>query len=444
MTRALLVRALAVRGLAVRGLLMLMFASTCALAQLDTATTSYTVSGLRVIHRRTNTSIVVANLYLLGGVRQATARTAGLESFLLAVSERGTQKYPKAVLRRAMARTGSEIIVQPHDDWTLMAVRTTTAELDSTWAIFADRLMHPALDSADVEFVRAQLVAGLRQRFDGPDATLDFLADSIAYAGHPYALSTVGTEASVSRLTVAQLRAYAKEQMVTSRMLLVVVGDVAREKVESLVRATIGRLAAGSYVWTMPDTLATAAADVVFAQRSLPTNYMQGYFAGPGANSPDAPALRVAAAILSGRLFTEIRSRRNLTYAVNANFRDRGLTSLGLYVTTTAPDTTIALMRAEVQHLKTVALDTDLLRPLVQQFITEYFLDNETITAQADFLARAELYRGDFHAARRFVSELRAVTGADVQRVAQRYLKNVRWAYVGDPARIRRERLLTF
>jgi len=304
--------------------------------------------------------------------------------------------------------------------------------------------MHPTLDSSDIEFVRDQLVSGLRQRFDSPDATLDYLADSIAWAGHPYAVSTVGTEASVSRITAAQLRAYARDQLVTSRMLLVVVGNVPREKIEGLVRSTIGRLAAGSYAWTMPDTLATPAAAAVFVSRPLPTNYIQGYAAGPGANSPDAPALRVAAAVLSGRLFTEIRSRRNLTYAVSASFRDRGVTSAGFYVTTTAPDTTVALIEAEVQHLKSFEIDTDLLRPLVQQFITEYFLDNETITAQADFLARAQLYRGDFHAGENFVAELQAVTGADVQRVARRYFRNVRWAYVGDPARIRKERLTSF
>jgi zinc protease len=425
-------------------LLMLMGATSPAPAQRDTATTSYSVGGVRVIHRRTNESIVVANLYLLGGARQENAQTAGIENFLLAVSERGTQRYPKTVLRRAMARTGSEIIVQPREDWTLVGVRTTTQELDSTWAIFADRLMHATLDSADVEFIRDQLVSGLRQRFDTPDATLDYLADSIAWAGHPYALSDIGTVSSIDRISAAQLRTYAREQFVTSRMLLVVVGNVSREKVETLVRTTIGRLAAGSYKWTMPDTLATLPSDVVIASRMLPTNYIQGYAAGPSANSSDAPALRVAAAVLSGRLFTEIRSRRNLTYAVSSSFRDRGVTSVGLYVTTTAPDTTIALMRTEVQHLKSNELDTDLLRPLVQQFITEYFLDNETITAQADFLARAQLYHGDFHAGEHFVSDLRAVTGADVQRVARRYFRNVRWAYVGDPLRVQRERFLSF
>jgi zinc protease len=427
-----------------RLLLAIAFAAGTAGAQSDTATVSYTVSGVRVIQRKTTASIVVANLYLLGGVRQTTPRTAGIENFLLAVSEFGTQKYPKDIMRRALARTGSEIPVAPGEDWTLVSVHTTTSELDSTWSIFAERIMHPALDSTDVEFVRDQMVSGIRQRADSPDATLDYLSDSIAYAGTPYALSPVGTEASLSRISRAELRAYERDQMVTSRMLLVIVGNVSRAKVEALVSSTIGKLPAGKYAWTMPDTMPTRPADVIFDQRPLPTNYIQGFINGPPANSPDAPALRVAAAVLSGRMFAEIRSRRNLTYAVSASFRDRGLISMELYVTTTSPDTTVSLMSQQVHELQEGEIETERLRPLVQQFITEYFLDNETITAQADFLARNQIYRGDFHAGSRFVADLRAVTGADVRRVARTYFKNVRWAYVGDPTRIKLDRLLIF
>ena len=227
-------------------------------------------------------------------------------------------------------------------------------------------------------------------------------------------------------------------------MLLVVVGDVPQSKITALVTATIGTLPSGSYSWVMPDTVGTRPTDVAMERRPLPTNYIQGEFIGPLANSPDAPALRVASAVLSGRLFSEIRSKRNLTYAVSATYRDRGVTSAGLYVTTTAPDTTIALMRSEIRTLQQIEIETEFLRPLVQQFITEYFLDNETITAQADFLARAQLFRGDYRAGQRFVAELRAVTGADVQRVLRKYFTNIQWAYVGDPSRVRRERLLAF
>ena len=424
--------------------LVLAVFATGAMAQEDSSTITYLVSGVRVIQRRTNTSIVVANLYLLGGVRQLTPETAGIESFLLDATERGTRRYPKNALRRAQARTGSEIVVAPREDWTLVGVRTTTSELDSTWSIFADRLMHPTLDSAEVELLRSQLVAGVRQRADSPDATLEYLADSIAFAGHPYSLSPAGNERSLATMSVAQLRAYHRTQFVTSRMLLVVVGDVPRAKVEALVSSTIGALPRGSYSWAVPDTLAARPTEIAMERRTLPTNYIQGEFVGPAANSPDGPALRVASAVLSGRLFSEIRSKRNLTYAVSASYRDRGLTSVGLYVTTTAPDTTIALMRSEIRALQQFEIETAFLRPLVQQFITEYFLDNETITAQADFLARAQLYRGDYRAGQRFVAELRAVTGADVQRVLRKYFTNIQWAYVGDPARVRRERLLAF
>ena len=72
-------------------------------------TTRFEVDGVRIIHRKTENNLVVANLYLLGGTRLATQENAGLESMLLEVTERGSRKYPGDQLRRALVRTGSEI-----------------------------------------------------------------------------------------------------------------------------------------------------------------------------------------------------------------------------------------------------------------------------------------------------------------------------------------------
>jgi zinc protease len=256
----------------------------------------------------------------------------------------------------------------------------------------------------------------------------------------------VGDVASLSSISLSDLRAYHGRQFVTSRMLLVVVGDVARPRLEGLVRATLARLPAGSYAWTPPrEPLPSAgAADVVFVQRRLPTNYILGYFGGPPATSPDYQALRVATAILSGRLFEEIRSRRNLTYAVHAPFVDRAVAAGGLYVTTVQPDTTLALMRTEIEQLKQRVIVPEALERIVQQFITEYFLDNETNADQADFLARAYLFRGDYRAADAFVDELRGVRPDDIVRVARQYMRNVRFAYVGDTTRLSRARVRQF
>lgn len=406
-------------------------------APADTNTTSFEVNGLPVILRRvTSNEVVAANLYLLGGTRQVPAAQAGLEPFLLEASERGTAAYPREQLREKMARLGSLIGVDPDLDWTTFALRSTTATFDSTWAIFTDRLLRPTLDSGEVELLRGQLLNGVRQRRDTPDAQLEYLADSLAFAGHPYGIAPGGTEASLRRITIADLRRYRQEQMVTSRMLLVIVGDVDRARVERLVAATLGTLPKGSYTWTPPSPPEARPWGVAVERRELPTNYLLGYFPGPSASSPDYYPLRIATAVLSGRFFAEIRSKRNLSYNVYAPFVDRAVATGGVYVTTVDPRTTLALMREELRNLQEGWITPRGLDQLRQQFITEYFLDNETNADQANFLARAQLYRGDWRRAARFVEELRAVTPDDVRRVARQYLHDLRLAYIGDPAKL--------
>ena len=403
----------------------------------DSLTTSYDVAGIRVVHRLTPANdIVAANVYLLGGVRQTTEDNAGIEPLVLEASDRGTREYPGDRVRTVLSRLGSTIVVDPETDWTMFGLRATREGFDSTWSVMASRLMHPTLDSAQVTLVREQLLAAVRQRGDSPDALVSFIADSFAFSGHPYARSTLGTERSLARLTITDLKRYHTEQFVKSRMMVVVVGNVARARVERLITRTFAKLPAGSYRWTLPDSVPARAAGFAVEPRSLPTNYLLGYYLGPPAGSKDYQALRIAAAVLSGQLFAEIRSRRNLTYAVDAPFVERAIASGGLYVTTVSPDTTLALMRQQVNALQQGTIDREALERLVQQFITEYFLNNETNAEQANFLARAQLYRGDFRIADVFVDELREVTPEDVQRVARQYMRNIRFAYVGDSLRL--------
>ena len=398
----------------------------------DTGTFTYEVGGIRVIQRMAEGDIVVANLYLLGGVRQVTFENAGIELLLLEASERGTKTYPKERLRRLMSRLGTGIVVGAEPDWTTFGLRATRTTFDSTWAVLASRLMQPTLDSTEVELVRQQFVLGVSQRQDSPDALLEYLGDSIGFAGHAYAIPSAGTEHSLASISVSDLKKYSEEQMVKSRMLLVVVGDVPRAKVERLVNQSLARLPAGSYSWSLPDTLPRFKVRPEIVDRALPTNYIMGRYAGPKAGTKDYYALRITAAVLSGQLFGEIRSRRNLTYAVDAPFIDRAVAAGALYVTTVQPELTIDIMRQQLVGLRTGMIAEDALARLVHQFLTQFYLDNESNADQADFLAKSYLYEGDIRAVERFEQQLRAVTPQDIQRMAQRYMRDVRWTYIGD------------
>jgi len=403
----------------------------------DTGTSEFFVNGLHVILRRnTANDVVAANVYLLGGAQQLTPATQGIESLLLASSERGTAHYPGAELRDKEARLGASIEIDPSADWTRVGFTTVRSAFDSTWALLADRLGAPTLDSSQVEIVRTAMLSGVTRAETEPDELLVNLADSLEFAGQPYGLAESGTPATLRRITRAQLAQYERTQMVTSRMLLVVVGNTDRATVESAVQRTLGKLPRGGYVWKAPSPPATSSRALVTRTMALPTNYILGYYGGPPASSPDYEALRVATAVLAGRFFTEIRSQRNLSYAVDAPFVDNAFATGGLYVTTVDPNTTLQLMREGITRLQQETIDPDGLERLVQQFITEYFLKNETNSDQASFLARFAIYDGDYRAADRFIDKLRKVTPADVQRVARTYMHDLRFVYLGDPSKL--------
>lgn len=416
-----------------------------ATATADTSTQVFEVGGVHVILRRnTANDVVAANLYLLGGTQQSTPQTAGTEPFLLWVSERGTRHYTRNAITTKMAALGSAIVVEPRDDWTVFGFRGTRDTFDSTWAILADRLINPTLAPADIEFIRAQVLAGVRQRNDSPDDLVQGLADSLLFAGQPYAMQATGDVRSLSSITAADLQKYRATQMMTSRMLLVVVGNIERARIEKLIVLTLGTLPRGSYKWTPPPDPIVRAANAVFVQRPLPTNYLLGYYPGPRSTSPDYQALRIATSVLSGRLFSEVRVRRNLTYDVSAPFIERAVSSGGLYVTTVYPDSVLGIMRREIGRMQNTLLDPENLNVIVQQFITEYFLNNETDAEQANQIARAELYRGDYRLAGQFVEQLRAVTPEQIRDASRKYMRGTHFAFVGDSMKVSRALITSF
>jgi zinc protease len=408
-------------------------------AQTDTATTTFDINGLKVILRRnTANDVVAANVYLVGGTQQLTPATQGIELLLLNASDRGTQKFPRESARQITAQLGSAIDIKPSKDWTLFGFTGIRSTFDSTFVIMADRLMAPTLDSGEVELVRARMISEVREEENNPDPLVNRLADSLAYVGHPYGFSPDGTESSLESITLAALRNYETSQMVTSRMLLVVVGNIDRARLEPLVTRTLGQLPRGSYTWAAPHMPPKLGRALEVREAQLPTNYLLGYYPGPAARDPDYQALRVATAVLSGRFFTDIRSRRNLSYEVDAPFVERAISNGGVYVTTTDPNTTLQTMRTEIDRLQRELIDADGLQRLIGQFITDYFLKNETDGDQATFLARAQIYRGDYRVASHFVDELRRVQPDDVRRVARQYMRDFRFVYLGNSGALSR------
>ena len=174
-------------------------------------------------------------------------------SSVRAASERGTKRFPGASVRQRTARLGSTIGVEANDDWSAIGLHAIRATFDSTWALFADRVMAPTLDANEIAIVRDQFLTVARERNTQPDDAATQLADSLLYLNHPNALSPTGTPESIAALTVLQLKQYHVQQFVTSRMLLVVVGNVDRTQIEQ--QAEVVEIAVKKRILVVPFNL---------------------------------------------------------------------------------------------------------------------------------------------------------------------------------------------
>jgi zinc protease len=403
----------------------------------------YEVEGVRVVQSmQPQRELVAARLYLLGGARQLTEETAGAELLVLLASERGTERFPANSVRDAQVATGSRFSVSTTADWSVIGFTALAEQFGSSWEILMERVIHPTLDSAAVEVVRNQALTSVRAGTENPDVQVRRLAAQLAFDGHPYRIDVDGTEESLSALAPADLRAFHDEQVVRSRMLLSVVGPLDRATVEEAVRGALTELPLGSYEWSLPATWEGGAADVVQEQRSLPTNYIMGYYGGPTTDADDYPEFQVAVSALSGMISSRVR-QRGLSYAAGAPLIEWGAAGGGIYVSAVNPQETMGVINDAISDVRQGGIPRQALQQYAEDSALSYYLSNQTSSQQADFQATSMLLRGSPQSVTDWVETLKGVEGFRVRAAATRYIQHIRYGFLGS-AIVPRDRLLRY
>jgi len=394
----------------------------------------FEVNRLKVLMKRREGSLTVAaGLFIRGGSANINAQNAGIETLMLSAATEASAGFPRTRMRNELSRMGTVIGSSSNNDYSVLSLASTRMHFDRSWEIFTDVILRPSFTKEDVSLVQSRLVVSLSDDTDNPDVYLQKLQEKVAYAGHPYLNSTGGTPETVAKLTPEDLRAYHKKLMETSRLLLVIVGDLNVNEVRGLVEASFGKLPRGAYKPEAVPQLAFDKSSVAVTPRDLPTNYIQGLFTAPSLTSPDIYAMRVASSLLRDRVFEEVRVKRNLSYAPDAFLRTQAANVGGLYVTAVDANQSIRVMLSEVARLQNEPVSASDIHAVVAQYLTTYYLGQETNAAQAGELAQYELIGGGWRNSVEFLDRLMAVTPADIQRVAQKYMRNIRFVVLGNP-----------
>lgn len=400
--------------------------------------TELDVNGLKVlVKRRPAAATVAMGLFVRGGARNINEKNAGIESLMLSSAVEAGKKYPRQTVRRELSRAGSGIGSATSRDYSVVSMATTRPHFNRLWDIFTDVTINPAFVPEDIERNRQTILSGLRETETTPDGALQAELDRRIYAGHPYANDVDGTPSTIAGITPDDLIAYHKQIMQTSRLLLVFVGDLDPEDIKMRVAATFGKLPRGDYKEQpyQPLIFAQPTVDVV-ARPALPTNYVEGVFAAPSLSSPDYYPMEVLMAILQNLVYQEVRVQRQLSYAPGADLNKFAVNTANISVSSVKANESVTVMLQQINLLRNNELNDEVVSEIAGNFLTTYYLQQETSSAQVGELARYELIGGGWRNAFEFLNRIRAVRSADLRAVANKYMKNLRFVVVGNPAAV--------
>jgi zinc protease len=409
-------------------------ASKPSIADQAALVSEFDVNGLKVlVKRRLNSPTVAVGLFIRGGARNINAKNAGIESFMLEVASEGSKNFSREILRRELARTGSSIGSSATNDYSVLSLASTKQNFHRSWNVFTDIALNPTFAAGDIEQARQRIATGLREQETDNDNFLHVLQDRIIYANHPYANSVTGTLETINGFSAKDLSDYHRKIMQTSRLLLVVVGDIDAKELQTSVAATLGKLPRGDYKEQPFPALDFSKPTVDITTRTLPTNYVQGVFNAPSLNSRDYSAMRVAVGILQSRVNEEVRNKRQLSYAPNAELESFAANTGNIYVTAVDANQAVSVMLNEVNNLKTRTILPEVISSIAGHFLTTYYQGQETNRAQAAELAKYELIGGGWRNSFNFLDKVLNVKPEDVQMVSKNYMKNLRFVVIGNP-----------
>jgi zinc protease len=400
-----------------------------------------TPNGLKAIHRRvTGNEVVAVQVYFRGGARNISEKDAGVESLLFEVATEGTKNFSKSEINRELARMGTQLDGDSGYDYSVMEMRCVRQNFDRSWQLLADTILNPICDDKEITLVKDQIISALRQQNDSPENSVALLSSNQLYASHPYFNSPIGTVESVKALTSADVKAHHAKLLQTSRMLIVVVGNVSQDEVKSKVEASFGKLPRGDYKNDSPPVFAKGATtDFQIVERPVATNYIRGAFAAPPLENPDYAPFSIAMNILQQLFFQEVRVKRNLTYGADATLLSNGANSGYISVTTQKPNEAIRVMFDQIDFMQRQIIREEGLKAIISGFLTNYYTKLETNDAQASKLAEYELLGGGWRRDQTWIDEVDKVTPEDVNRVSKKYLKNFHFAVMGDKTQFDRE-----
>lgn len=403
-------------------------------------------NGLKILLKEIHTAPLVSHwLWVRAGSRDEGPGLSGVSHWVEHMQFKGTSKFPAGELDKAISRDGGFWNAMTYIDWTAYFETMPAEKIDLALQLEADRLVNSTFEPKEVESERTVIISERQGNENNPMFLLEQDVEEAAFQTHPYKHEVIGYMADLKTITRDQLFAHYQRFYVPGNAVLAVAGDFDARQMTARIEELYSAIPSGPE----PPRIAEDEPPPDEERRVVTrgpgeTIFVKAAYRSLRATHPDFFALSVADSLLAGpsnlNLFSGGISNKTSRLYRRLVENDLAVSVSGGIQATIDPylyDITVTVhperkaedvlgpLDDEIARLQDSAPKPEELARAVKQAKALFAYGSESITNQAFWMGFAEIF-DSYTWFTEYLDRLAAVTPADVQRAAQKYLQPAR------------------
>ena len=383
--------------------------------------------------------VASVNLVVKAGSGADPAGKFGLANFTSEMLDEGAGTRGALEIADAIDYLGASLSTGGSFDASSVTLQLPVARLADALPIMADVALRPTFPEKEIQRVREELITSLVQAEDDPADLVGHAFPRLVYGPrHRYGTAPMGTAASLKGFTAADLRQFHATRYVPGNAVLIVTGDVTPAALTPLLENAFGGWKGAAAAAAPPGDAPQLKARQVYlidkpgaAQSQIRIGWI-----GVPRSTPDYFALRVLNTVLGGaftsRLNTNLREVHGYAYGAGSAFDMRASAGPFYAAAGVQTDKTAESLREFFKELDAIRrpIPAEELEKAKNYVALQLPRSFETSGSLAASLSQVFIYGLPDDYFTTFTDRVRAVTPADAQRAAERYIQPDRLAVV--------------
>ncbi|MBX9573777.1 MAG: insulinase family protein [Candidatus Obscuribacterales bacterium] len=394
--------------------------------------------------------IVAANLVVLNGSDANPVDKPGLSSFTSDMMDEGTTTRPTLQIADDLNQIGAHVRAGSSSDSAYVAMNTLTKTLDNAMEIFSDVALHPSFEQKEIDRIRNQRITGLKQEKDDPNTVSRRVMYKVLYGpNHPYGFDEAGTIDSNKNISRENMQKFFQEGYAPQNSALIFAGDLTLDQAKALAQKYFG-----SWKGTAPKrpdlTVKSSPKRAIYLvnKDGAPQTFVRLAGIGLERSNPDYVPAQISNNALGGmfssRLNMDLREKHGYTYGAFSRFtfrREPGPFTCAAAIRTNVTAPAVKEFISQIESMQTSPVTPEELKMAKDNLslsIPGNFESTPELASTTGELFIYGLPKDYFHS---LPGKIDAVTGADVERVAKKYMKSPEMVIitVGDKEKIKGE-----